>query len=246
MEAPLLMNSSYVYTGSPINPRFSLNIGNQTLESGTDFDVEISDNIDVGTAHVLIKGKGRFKGTIERSFEITPVPARSLSFFADNTEFDFSGEPCMMQVAVKFGEATLEEGKDYTVEYLNNNRPGRASARISFMGNFSGVMNIPFTIRGELPKADPLEIVCSVSSDKIKLGESVTVTAEGKGGRGPYTYAVFYKKVESEKWTTVHRFNSDEKTDVTPLNPTKYKICAKVRDQDSAVAKKYFTVEVSK
>ena len=155
------MNSSYVYTGNPITPRFSLNIGDQLLESGTDFDVEITDNINVGTAHVLIKGKGRFKGVIERSFEITPVPARSLSFFADNTEFETDGEPCLMQVAVKFGEVTLEEGVDYTVEYIDNDKPGRANARITFMGNFSGVMTIPFTIR----EKDPLENLCTVSSD---------------------------------------------------------------------------------
>lgn len=246
MEAPSFMNSSYVYTGSPIKPRFSLNIGNQLLESGTDFDVDITDNINVGTAHVLIKGKGRFKGMIERSFEITPVPARSLSFFADSTDFEYNGEPCVMQVAVKFGDKTLEEGSDYSVEYIDNDKPGKASARISFMGNFAGVMTIPFTIREAAPKAEELENLCTVSADRITLGESVTVNSAAKGGSGAYSYAVFYKKAESQKWTTVHRYTSDEQTEVRPLNATTYKICVKVKDEAANVAKKYFTIEVSR
>ncbi len=240
------MNSSYIYTGSPINPRFSLNIGDQVLESGTDFDVEITDNVNVGTAHVLIKGKGRFKGVIERSFEIKPVPARSLSFFADNTEFEYEGEPCTMQVAVKFGEVTLEEGVDYHVEYIDNDKPGKANARITFVGNYTGVMTIPFTIKGKAVETDELKNLCTISSKEITLGESVTVTSAAEGGKGDYTYAVFYKKNDSQKWTTVHRYTDDAETPIKPLNATTYRICVKVKDVEENVAKKYFTITVKK
>lgn len=249
------MNSSYVYTGSPIRPRFSLNIGDQLLESGTDFDVEITDNINVGTAHVLIKGKGRFKGIIERSFEITPVPARFLSFFADNTDYEFDGEPCRMQVAVKFGEVTLEEGVDYTVTYLDNDKPGKANARISFMGNFSGVMTIPFTIRGkaeeekeekeEKEEAEALENLCTISAKTIRLGESVTVTSGAKGGKGGYTYAVFYKKADAPKWVAAHRYTADPETTIKPHYAAAYKICVKVKDDAETIVKKFFHVTVT-
>lgn len=241
------MNSSYLYTGNPINPGFTLNIGDKHLERGKDFDVEISDNVNVGTAHVLIKGKGRFKGIIERSFEITPVPARSLSFFADNTEFDYTGEPCIMQIAVKFGETTLEEGVDYTVEYINNIVPGKAVARITFKGNFSGIMKIPFDIKGEADdSSEKLVNLSEISATEIKLGDSVVVTAAAKGGKGEYNFAVFYKKTESNKWVTVHGYRADKETEIKPLNPVAYKVCIKARDEEGTIAKKYFDVKVEK
>ena len=241
------MNSSYLYTGSPINPRFTLNIGDKHLERGKDFDVEIYDNVNVGTAHVLIKGKGRFKGIIERSFEITPVPARSLSFFADNTEFDYTGEPCIMQVAVKFGEKTLEEGVDYTVEYIDNVSPGKATARITFKGNFSGIMKIPFVINGDADEeTEELVNLSEISASDIKLGESVVVTSAAQGGKGEYSYAVFYKKAESKKWVTVHGYRSDKETPIKPLNPVLYNVCIKAKDEEGTIAKKYFDVRVER
>ena len=148
-------NNTYLYTGNPIEPKYNLNLGDMVLESGKDFDLEITDNVNVGTAHVKIIGKGKFKGELERTFEILPVPARSLSFFADNTEFDYTGRPCVMKVAVRFGDVSLVEGRDYKVEYSNNVKPGVAQATLTFSGNFSGKMTIPFTIfEGKMKPVD--------------------------------------------------------------------------------------------
>ena len=237
------MNNSYTYTGKPITPSYTLNIGDKHLESGKDFDVEYTDNINVGTARVLIQGKGKYKGTVERSFEITPVPARSLSFFADETEFEFEGEPCIMQVAVCYGDITLEEGKDYTLAYADNDKPGRATAQLTFMGNYEGVMTIPFNI---VSTEEKLVNLSEISAEEIKHGESVTVTAAAKGGQGEYTYAVFYKKESSPKWSTVHGYNSDVTTEITPKNPVAYKVCIKAKDESGAIAKKYFDLMVTK
>ncbi len=154
-EECVLDNNTYLYTGNPIEPKYNLNLGDMVLESGKDFDLEITDNVNVGTAHVKIIGKGKFKGELERTFEILPVPARSLSFFADNTEFDYTGRPCVMKVAVRFGDVSLVEGRDYKVEYSNNVKPGVAQATLTFSGNFSGKMTIPFTIfEGKMKPVD--------------------------------------------------------------------------------------------
>lgn len=244
-------NNTYIYTGSPITPKYSINVGDRVLSSDTDFDVEITDNVNVGTAHVTITGKGKFKGVIERTFEIVPVHARSLSFFADNTEFDYNGEPCIMQVAVKFGETTLIEGVDYTIEYENNTDPGTANARISFMGNFTGVMTIPFTIFGSKKKApvsqsSDFENTSEVSSLDIRLGDTVTVTASAKGGKPPYTYAVCYKKTFSKSWFTKQDFGENTVNEIKPLIATRYNILVKAMDSSGAIARKYFKLSVEK
>ena len=246
--------NTYVYTGEPILPNYSIRVGDRILSSDKDFDVEITDNINVGTAHVVFRGKGKFKGVIEKTFEIVPVHARALSFFADNTEFDYSGEPCIMQIAVKFGDTALVEGRDYTVEYENNIDPGTANAKLTFKGNFTGVMTIPFTIFGTkkktpaAPKADDnaLANISEVSALDITLGDTVTVTAAAKGGKAPYTYAVYYKKTFSKSWVTKQDFSVNTVNTIKPLLDTRYHILVKVMDSDGTVAKKYCKISVEK
>jgi hypothetical protein len=241
-----LENNTYIYTGNPITPNFTINIGGQKLSSGTDYDIEFTDNVNVGTAHVTITGKGRFKGVIQREFEIKPVPARSLSFFADNTEFAYTGEPCMMQIAVKFGDVTLKEGVDYTVEYIENVNPGTAQALITFMGNFYGVMTIPYEIYAlPEPEAEPLENTSQLSSQKINLGESVIVTAAARGGKAPYTYSVQYCKVALKKWMSLQDFSENAVVEIKPKAETRYIIVVKVKDSKGTIAKQYFKISVS-
>lgn len=240
------MGSSYVYTGNPINPKYTINIGDKVLEKDVDFDLEITDNINVGTAHVIIKGKGKFKGVMEKTFEIIPAPARSLAFFADNTEFIYDGEPCEMKLAVKFGDVTLKEGTDYTIEYQNNDRPGKATARVMFQGNFTGVMSIPFNISesGEEKTVKKLRNISMISADEIVHGSTVTVMSAAKGGSGEYKFAVFYKKVESEKWVTVHGYNDEPEAVIKPKSCAHYRICVKAKDSEGSISKKYFDVNV--
>ncbi len=250
------MNSSYMYTGNPITPRFTLNLGNRLLNSETDFDVTITDNVNVGTAHVTIKGKGKFTGTINRTFEINPVPARSLSFFADNTEFAYTGKPCVMQIAVKFGDITLEEGRDYTVEYIDNVAPGKANAKLTFMGNYQGVMTVPFEIYepeetfdeapfDENEEYEELKNLSTISSENITLGDKIVVTSEAEGGKPYYTFAVLYKRTKGKKWVTVQDYGVKSKAVIKPQGSAEYTVCVKARDRRKNVAKKYFTVNVA-
>ena len=250
------MNSSYLYTGNPITPRFTLNLGNRLLNSETDFDVTITDNVNVGTAHVTIKGKGKFTGTINRTFEITPVPARSLSFFADNTEFAYTGKPCIMQIAVKFGDITLEEDRDYTVEYIDNINPGKANAKLTFMGNYQGVMTVPFEIYepeetfdeepfDENEVYEEFKNLTTISSDNITLGEKVIVSSKAEGGKPYYTFAVMYKRANGKRWVLVQDYCVKSTTVVTPQGNAEYNICVKARDRRKNVAKRYFTVTVN-
>ena len=220
-------NNTYLYTGSPIIPKYTLNIGGKILEREKDFDVEITDNINVGTAHVSIIGKGKFKGRLERTFEILPVPARSLSFFADNTDFIYTGEPCVMKVAVRFGENILKEGRDYDIEYSDNIAPGTGNATLTFKGNFFGVMNIPFNIEQPEPdneeeEKDPdimydeLENLSELSDPVITLGESAVIRCDAKGGKAPYIYAVYYRKTFEKKWYVLQQFGPDTEAEMTP------------------------------
>lgn len=68
------------YTGSPLQPTIRINANGTNLQSDSDFIAEYKDNINPGTATVIIKGRGQYTGQVERSFTIvkpseTPTPA---------------------------------------------------------------------------------------------------------------------------------------------------------------------------
>ena len=249
-------NNTYLYTGNPIVPKYTLNIGGRILERDKDFDVEISDNINAGTAHVIITGKGKFKGRLEKTFEILPIPARSLSFFADNTEFVFTGEPCIMKVAVRFGEVLLKEGQDYDIEYSDNIEPGTGNATLTFKGNFFGVMTIPFTIDSpdqeefdseddELEDVyDELENLSELSDTNITLGESTIIRSAATGGKAPYTFAVYYRKSMENKWSALQHFSPETETEMIPTEAARYIIVIKARDSRGEVARKSYKLIV--
>ncbi len=83
-----------------------------------------------------------------------------------------------------------------------------------------------------------------LSTDKIHLGESVTVKASATGGQGSYTYAYYYKKFTQKNWTTVSNFSTTATATVTPKESGYYQICVKVKDSDGTIAKEYYNVLV--
>ena len=58
------------YTGSAIKPSFTVTDGDKTLVEGTDYTVAFSNNIDEGTAAVVITGIGQYTGTKQTTFKI--------------------------------------------------------------------------------------------------------------------------------------------------------------------------------
>ena len=60
------------YTGNYIYPKFELKDGGKTLVYGTDYGFEVTNNLDVNTASIVIKGINNYTGTAKVSFDIIP------------------------------------------------------------------------------------------------------------------------------------------------------------------------------
>lgn len=93
--------------------------------------------------------------------------------------------------------------------------------------------------------SDVLQNTSTISSDTIKLGETIKVSCSAKGGSGFYQYAVYYKKQAESKWTTKQNYSSNISVSIKPANATKYDICVKVKDDTGTIEKKYFKVSVT-
>ena len=61
-----------VYTGKALMPKVSVTCKGRTLAEGTDYTLVRTNNINVGTAIVTLKGKGAYGGTLQKTFDIIP------------------------------------------------------------------------------------------------------------------------------------------------------------------------------
>ncbi len=65
-----------VETGSAITPELVVSAADGTkLSAGTDYEAVYTNNVEPGTAHVVVTGTGAYTGTLEADFTITAKPA---------------------------------------------------------------------------------------------------------------------------------------------------------------------------
>ena len=62
--------AAQTYTGSAIEPTVTVNVGKKTLTAGTDYTVTYEDNTNVGTAKVIVTGKGNYSDSVSQTFTI--------------------------------------------------------------------------------------------------------------------------------------------------------------------------------
>lgn len=65
--------NSYMYRGIRIMPGVDVRYGNTRLTKNVDYDVMYGKNTNVGSASIVIKGKGKYTGSVEKKFSIVPA-----------------------------------------------------------------------------------------------------------------------------------------------------------------------------
>ena len=138
--------ASRPYTGSAIEPTVTVNVGKKTLTAGTDYTVTYKDNTNVGTAKVIVTGKGNYAGSVEIKFNIT-AKALTASMVRDIAAQTYTGSPIVPELTVKDGETALSKDTDYTVKYQNNLNAGTATVTLTGKGNYSDSVSKTFTIK---------------------------------------------------------------------------------------------------
>lgn len=90
-----------------------------------------------------------------------------------------------------------------------------------------------------------LKNTSAVASEKIVLGDVITVNASATGGLGDYQYEVYYKQESSSKWTKKQSYSANSKISFKPKKAVVYDVSVKVKDSRNAVVKKCFKVSVT-
>ena len=117
----------------------------KTLVKDIDYTLSYSNNIKVGTATVIVTGKGNFNGTVTNPFSIVgiDISGAAVDLLED---ISYQGEPCCPDLTVVNEGKTLTKDIDYTVSYSNNNGVGMATAIITGTGNYTGAKTVQFEI----------------------------------------------------------------------------------------------------
>ena len=117
----------------------------ELLLKDVDYSVDYVDNTDVGTAAFQVTGMGDYTGVVDFEFEIEAkaLSANMVGAIANQT---YTGSAIEPQLTVKNGEIALVKDTDYTVSYANNTDIGTATATVTGTGNYTGSVNVNFTI----------------------------------------------------------------------------------------------------
>jgi len=124
-----------------------------TQSGGGDYTVQYKDNVEVGTATVIVKGDGLWEGTLEATFAIepAPTPANMLTELTlSQTSFAYNGTAQSPSVAhVKAGDTEVTPA-DYSVDFekIDSTEPGtyQVTVRAEEGGDFQGLLTASYTI----------------------------------------------------------------------------------------------------
>lgn len=184
----------YGYTGKEWKPEVTVSFNSATLTAGNDYTVSYENNINAGTAKIIITGIGdHFTGLTEKTFTINSAEISGCTF-APIADVTYNTKAHTPEVTVAISGRTLEADKDYTVSYAYNVNAGTATVTVTGKGNFTGSANTTFTIA----KADLNLSVYTISSlctetevktstlpsnfflaDETETGFSIALTAAG-------------------------------------------------------------------
>lgn len=122
--------------------------------------------------------------------ESTPIPQIKTVKLSKRTHA-YTGKTVTPKVTVKDSEGkTLELGKDYTVEYRNNRKIGKATAVVTFKGDYEGTVTLSFKIVPHAPTV------------KVTAGKK-KATVKWNAVKGATSYTVYYSKSKNSGFKKV-------------------------------------------
>ena len=182
------------YTGGSIEPPLTVTYNGAPLTSGTDYTVEYTSNLNVGTATATIKAKAgsNFTGEKAVTFEIKAKAITPVVTVTGSYEYTGNSITPTYKVEITSGGMELPTNQ-YNAEVSNNTNAGNGNIKITAKanGNYSfSEVNKTFTIAAKDVSSLPATI-----SDQTTIkgvGEFVDPVIKGVKGEdlmGTLTYA---------------------------------------------------------
>lgn len=193
------------YTGAKQKP--SVCVADETgapLAPTADFKKTYTDNLNVGTGYIYIKGLGSYAGLLNTQvkFKITPVNIpKTIKLGATSFPYAAGKAITPAPTIVGLNGKNLVKGTDYTVTYSKNKYIGTATVKVTGKGNYKSTATKTFKI-----------VKCPASKLTIKLSKT-KYTYTGKGLKPSVTVYNGKVKLSSKKYKVSYSNNVNPGTD---------------------------------
>lgn len=142
-----LSQDSFVYDGTEHKPEVKLyKNGKEVSKDNYDVTYE-GDLVNAGVVKAVVKGKGGIEGTLTKQYAIKTVKfSECKASVSEDPIYFYEDKEYTPEFTVRDGDRVLTEGKDFTVSYTNNIKPGTATVTVRGSGKYTGVLSVKFRI----------------------------------------------------------------------------------------------------
>ena len=175
--------STQTYTGGKIEPALTVKDEDKTLVKNEDYTVSYKNNVNVGTATAIIKGKGNYTDTKNIEFTIQAKELTNPKVELSKKQYVYDGKEKNPTLKVTDSEGKVLTSSDYDVTIPNGRKnAGTYTYIIQFKKNYKG--SIETTL--EITKADVKKLNITISTQTY-TGKALTPL------KGTNDYSVTYK-----------------------------------------------------
>lgn len=184
----------YTYTGKAVTPQIHVFNGTRRLVQGTDYTVKYKNNTKVGTAKVIVTGKGNYKNSMSAEFSILPKDLGDGDIVADALAAAANKKVQHPVPALTWNGRKLKNGADFTVSYPSSGENaykdvGEYQIAVHGKGNFSGSLVVGFTVTGNKPVN---KLTVERISDQSWTGQEITPQVTVRDGKSTLVKGVDY------------------------------------------------------
>ena len=205
-EATVNAIPAKTYTGSAIKPAVTVKYDGKTLVANTDYTLSYSNNMNAGTATVVITGKGDYEGSKTVHFTIAKA---ATTIKVNKTAFTVNASTSK-NTSVKITASAASKGK-VTFKSANSKVKVDKNGKVTIPKNFAGTVKITVTAAATANyKAATKTVTITVKGLTNKItAKNIKVTSSKKAktvkigakqkGKGKITYVSSNKKVKVDK-----------------------------------------------
>lgn len=139
-----LSDESMTFTGSELQPTVTVKDGETTLTAGTHYTVAYQNNVNVGTATVVVTGQGQYEGQKSKTFLITPKTLTDEMVALNEVWFVYNALVQRPKVTVTDGTALTVN--DYMVSNEGGQNVGTYKVTVTGRNNYTGTVTKTFDI----------------------------------------------------------------------------------------------------
>lgn len=194
----------FEYTGSAITPVVTVTVDAVVLIKNNDYRISFQNNIERGTAIVIVEGLGKYNGVVQSEFKIVQSSLKTAKVKLPSSYFIYDAKAKKPTASVTKAGRTLKLNTDYTVSYSNNTGIGVAKVILKGKGNYKDSQTVSFNI---LPKGTTIK--------KITKGKKKATVKWKKQTTQTTAYQIRYslkKNMKSSKTKTIKNVKTAKTT----------------------------------